>query len=279
MKKFLFIVLSILMLALPITAYASESTDGIDVNGKIDWNNGVIQVVGMGFAPSNAINGSQAAVLARRGAMLDGYRNLLETIKGIRIDAESSMINLQVNDSIRSKVFGLVRGAHIVSEQAVTDGGYKVTMEVKLYGENSIAAAVFQNNGVAQSLPESTKPAAQYSTLPDYTGVVIDARGLGLERVMSPLVSDDKGRKIYGHQFLDADFIVKNGMVDYITPDAINEVNSGRSRAGSNPLIIKAIAVQDFNANVVISEDDANKILIANKQTGFLAQTKVVFEQ
>lgn len=282
MKKFIFLMLSILILGLPLTVSASEA-DGLDISGQIDWNNGVIQATGLGFAPFNAINPSQGVAMARRAAVMDAYRNLLETVKGMRIDADTTVSNLQVSDTIRSKVSGVIRGAHVVSEQPSGDGGYKVTVEIKMYGDNSVAAAVLGNQGPAIPLPEPTKLAPSTQTyapaMPDYTGIVIDARGLGLERVMSPAVYDDKGRAIYGTRNLDSTFVVKYGMADYITNDEISEVGSGKSRAGNNPLIIKAVAVKDFNANIVISEDDANKILIANKQTGFLTKAAVVFEQ
>ena len=39
----------------------------------------------------------------------------------------------------------------------------------------------------------------------DYTGLVIDCRGLGLKTAMSPVVKNANGTKIYGHKNLDVD--------------------------------------------------------------------------
>lgn len=105
----------------------------------------------------------------------------------------------------------------------------------------------------------------------DYTGLVIDCRGLGLKAVMSPIIQNINGTKIYGHKNLDVDKIISSGMVDYVTtPENI-------SRAGSKPLIVKAIALDNFNSTPIVSIADSNKILIENHATKFLKDLKVVF--
>ena len=48
-------------------------------------------------------------------------------------------------------------------------------------------------------------------------------------------------------------------------------------RAGSNPLIIKAAQLRDFNRNVGILASDGDKILAVNQNNGMLTATKVVF--
>ena len=105
----------------------------------------------------------------------------------------------------------------------------------------------------------------------DYTGLVIDCRGLGLKAVMSPIIQNINGTKIYGHKNLDLDKIISSGMVDYVTtPENI-------SRAGSKPLVVKAVALDNFNSTPIVSIADSNKILIENHATKFLKDLKVVF--
>jgi hypothetical protein len=48
------------------------------------------------------------------------------------------------------------------------------------------------------------------------------------------------------------------------------------SRAGARPLVMKAVALMDHNANPVLSVADANRVLIENGASGFLNQTHVV---
>ena len=88
---------------------------------------------------------------------------------------------------------------------------------------------------------------------------------------MSPVILNTNGTKIFGHKNLDVDKIVAQGMVDYVTdPEKV-------SRAGDNPLVVKAVELKDFNANPVLSIADSNRVLIENHATKFLKDLKVVF--
>ena len=65
--------------------------------------------------------------------------------------------------------------------------------------------------------------------------------------------------------------IISIGMVDYASsPENV-------SRAGDKPLIVKAIALENFNSTPIVSIIDSNKILIENHATNFLKDLKVVF--
>ena len=88
---------------------------------------------------------------------------------------------------------------------------------------------------------------------------------------MSPVIKNDSGISIYGHKNLNYEKIISDGMVGYASSA------SQASRAGSRPLIIKAIRLADHNANPVISTADANRMLIENSNSNFLNETKVVF--
>ena len=48
-------------------------------------------------------------------------------------------------------------------------------------------------------------------------------------------------------------------------------------RAGNNPLVIKAVSLENFNAYPIVSVEDANRILVENQVTHFLDNTNVVF--
>ena len=49
------------------------------------------------------------------------------------------------------------------------------------------------------------------------------------------------------------------------------------SRAGSNPLVVKAVGLDNHNGNPILSVADANRVLIENGASGFLDRTNVVF--
>ena len=105
----------------------------------------------------------------------------------------------------------------------------------------------------------------------DYTGLIVDCRGLELQPVMSPVIRNSNGTKIYGHKNLDIDKVISMGMADY----ADNSINA--SRAGDKPLVVRAVALENFNSNPVVAISDSNKILIENYASKFLKDLKVVF--
>ena len=255
------------------------------VSGKADaapnWNTNTIQVTGMGVAnPNMAVTPAHASMLARRAAISDAYRQLLEVVQGVNVDADTTIENMMVqSDVIRVKVTGVVKGARIIDEGELAGGGYSVTMEISMFGgEGSLAETVLERPTYVEPIPA---PAPEYrppvidnrpTYSGGYTGLIVDCRGLGgVNPVMSPVIKNDNGQKIYGHKNLDFDRIIREGMASY----ARNM--SETSRAGSNPLIVTAIDVEDHNANPVLSNSDADLVLYENSRSHFLENIAVVF--
>ena len=280
MKKIMTVMLAVFMLMVS-TCFAA------DVEGKVDWDGNIIQVTGVGSAPESVTRPDIRHQIARRTAMLDGYRNMLELVKGINIDSSTTVSTLSTpgtsmySDTITSNINGVVRGARVISEKQNDDGSYSVTLAIKLFGAGSVAAAVVQPNQPT-AFPEPTAATATPAkavtdeNLNMVTGVIVDARGLGLKRCMSPRIYDTTGRLVYGDKFVSYDFVVKYGMASYQTAD---KISSGLlTRAGERPLTIKAVELKNFNSDIVVSVADADKMLQANKYGNFLINASMVFE-
>lgn len=94
MKKIMTLMLAVFMLMVS-TCFAA------DVEGKVDWDGNIIQTVGVGSAPENVVNPAMRHQIARRTAMLDGYRNLLELVKGINIDSSTTVSTLSTPKYLR----------------------------------------------------------------------------------------------------------------------------------------------------------------------------------
>lgn len=295
-------VLSLLIFSMT-TAFASGE--------NVDWNKNVIRATGSGVAPAGARNAAQAKMMARRAAIVDAYRQLAESAGGVNIDAETTVDMASVSsDVIKTKVQAVVRGARIVSEKATADGGYEVTVEVPLYGVSSLASVVLDRPDSVQSFPApdasvapssvnvevhvdpgapavnrpvtTTGSAASSSgssaaetpagrAIGGFTGLIVDCRGLGLKPVMSPVIENEIGQPIYGYKNLDYDKVVENGMAGY----AYDWSTAGR--AGSHPLVVRAMALDKQHSNPILSMADANRVLIENGAAHFLDETKVVF--
>lgn len=252
-----------------------------------DWNANKIQVTGMGVAPRNAVSPAHASMMARRAAIADGYRQLAEVIQGVQVDAETTVEQMMLkSDVVKTKVSTVVKGAQIVSEGELAGGGYSVTMEIPLFGgNNSLANAVIERTTVIEPFPAPapdyvppTPPAPSVPSVPSapsvgkYTGLIVDCRGVGsLRPVMSPVILDANMKTIYGHKNLDCDKIIREGMASY----AHNQNDA--VRAGSNPLVVRAIGIDDLNADPILSMEDTNLVLYENETSHFLDNTAVVF--
>ncbi|WP_221272072.1 MULTISPECIES: hypothetical protein [unclassified Helicobacter] len=93
-----------------------------------------LSAVGMGVAPESTISPSQALALAKRAAIVDGYRQLGEKMYGIRVNATDTVKDMILQNSvIKTKVNALIRNAEI-TETIYKDGLCQVSMELKLDG-------------------------------------------------------------------------------------------------------------------------------------------------
>ncbi len=249
--------------------------------GGVDWTSGsgVLTGTGVGLPPSNAV-GPQKKIWARTAAIADAQRRLAEAANEVRVEGETTVkMNTLADDTVRTSVAATLKGAQIVSENWNSEGYYEVTMQVPVFGVGGLAQAVikpveqipFPTPSPVQPSPTDPTTTVTVTVSGGYTGVVIDCRGLNLNPVMSPVIKDVSGVKLYGHQNLDYDLVIRDGMASYA------HGMDGASRAGSNPLVIKAERLDDHNANPVVSVTDGNKILLENNSAGFLTRTAVVF--
>lgn len=114
-----------------------------NVKGSVNWEKGAeadVEAWGVGLPPEN-VPAARGTALARRAAVVDAYRQLAEIIKGVQVDAETTMRDLAIeSDIVNTKISALVKGARIVEETANDDGSYTVRMAIPLYGVKSVAA-------------------------------------------------------------------------------------------------------------------------------------------
>lgn len=275
MRKLFSVMLALCVLLLSGTAMAAT-----DITG------GVIRVEGVSGV-------GQSFALKRIAAKVDAQRLLAEQIHGVQIDSNTTVENAIVtSDVVKASVSGVVKGAREVSCTTDEYGYVHVVMELPLYGgANSLAAAVIPNVPQQGFLPPSdiipvdTKPAAPavttnpnqatvgnlYGATGQYTGLIVDCSGLGLQTAMAPAVYTDGKKVVYGLENFSHEQVINRGYVGYS-----NSATSGVQRAGSNPMVVKAQSIEHF-FNPVISKEEAAKILAENQMNGFLSTGNVVF--
>ena len=275
MRKLFSVLLAMCVLILSGTAMAAT-----DITGGVIRAEG-ISGVGQSFA------------LKRIAAKVDAQRLLAEQVHGVQIDSKTTVENaIVISDVVNASVSGIIKGAREVSCTTDEYGYVHVVMELPLYGgANSLAAAVIPNVPQQGFLPPSdiipvdTKPSAPavttnpnqatvgnlYGATGQYTGLIVDCSGLGLQTAMAPAVYTDGKKVVYGLENFSHDQVINRGYVGYS-----NSATSGVQRAGSNPMVVKAQSIEHF-FNPVISKEDAARILAENQMNGFLSTGNVVF--
>ena len=268
-----------------------------------DISSGKIVVEGIGGAGQTMSNGYRAATV-------DAYRLIAEEVNGVQIDADTTVENsISTSDIIKTKVKGVVKGAKVVSRSVDGNGYYHVVMELPVYGgANSLAAAVLPQvpqqgflppsdiipvdkiagvalkpestgtNAVAPTIPATQVPAVNQATVGNlygatgqYTGLIVDCSGMGLQTAMAPAVFTEGRKVVYGLENFSHDQVINRGYVGYS-----KSLTAGVERAGSNPMIVKAESIDKF-CSPVVSKEDAAKILAENQMKGFLSTGNVVF--
>jgi hypothetical protein len=138
MKKTVVVLMVLTALAVA-TAFGQTGNPGDAVeksgSGEINWTSGEVFATGIGVPPAQAVNAAQARAMAQRAAVVVALRNLLEIVKGVRVDSETVVENfMTTSDVIRTRVDGIVRGARVVKTEYMSDGAVEVLVAMPLRG-------------------------------------------------------------------------------------------------------------------------------------------------
>lgn len=133
MKK-LVIFFTVTWLHILVFATCVQAKDAIQTgaSGYINWTEGVVYATGMG-----PLKGStpESILMARRVAIADGQRNLLEMVQAVRVSSTTLVRDAMVeNDEVRVTVQGLIRHPQIIDEQSGADGIFRVMMKMPMKG-------------------------------------------------------------------------------------------------------------------------------------------------
>lgn len=169
---FAFMIILFLTQAAASSAQPINQSDAVETvgQGMINWTSGEVYATGIGAPPPNAVNPAQARAMAERAAQVVAYRNLLEIVKGVRVDSETVVENFMTkSDIIRTKVDGIIKGSMPIKKQYLSDGSVEVTVVMRMKGEflNAVVPETFGSSMLpsptvrpAPSVPLPAPPAA-----------------------------------------------------------------------------------------------------------------------
>jgi len=404
---------SVINFFLPLSLFAIgvAATSAADLienleEGRVNWSLGLVTANGIGAPPKAIKNPAQIRAMTQRAAISAARRNLLEVLKGVRIDSETKVANVILSsDVIKNQVSGILQGSQVMQTRYFSDGSIEVTVGVQLQGELTSALmptslfpatppspappgpdkpqerpvseaspapkeAAIQaakepsKESVKESVPvaspppidkgekegkgeeltkmepspsppvekreaepagkaETTRqaaaekgpdistavaarpipstpsglsevfkpqaspvleqreeklapssPAAPASAPIIATGLVIDARGLGLKPALLPRILNEGGREIYSTKQVSRQNAVEQGLVGYAKDIAAAQRNM---RVTDKPLLVKGIkAAGKEKTDVVIPDLDAATVVATASAFNFLEKSKVI---
>ncbi len=273
MKSMLFTSIIVLFLALTLNAQLYQQ---VGASGAINWQDQIIRSTGIG-APNPKMPLAAQRAGAIEAAKRIALRNLLETVKGMAINSETTVENAMIaSDVINTQVSGIVRNFKVVDTRYMSTGDVEVDVEIPLSGVLFDALMPQQVSG--PMMPGQNFPIDQ-SFLPQqsgvFTGLIIDARGTGLRPAMAARIIDEQGNEVYGSGYVSRDYAVQIGVVGYE-----KDINRARTddRVKDNPMVVKGMKASGTNrTDIVISNADAQRVLAAAKNMNFMEQCKVMF--
>jgi len=349
------IVLGFFILALISGGAWAASGEVIEIvgSGEINWTKGILLAKGNGAPPKEARNIAQARLMTERAALTDARRNLLEVLKGVRVDSSTLVENFVVkNDQIRLQAEGFIQGSVEVRSlrRYLSDGAIEVTVAVDLAGDfvslMMLAATEAKRGGdrpaipVPESKPEKrvlppplpplapevksgpppsaqpappppsppaavlpqktpepsppsampvpgkkpepppvpvpvvAKPLPSPAELPPFTGLVLDARKLGMKPALIIRVLDEGGMELYRGQYVPPEKAAQNGLALFSRDLTAAQTNP---RVGKNPLTLKGSKLDRTNpADIVLAPENAQKLAPFTQKGTFLEDCRVM---
>lgn len=254
--------------------------------GSVNWSAGYIEAIGIGAPPDRSVGKINARPMALRAAKVDAYRNLLEITKGVQVDARTTVKDFTVeSDVVNTQVEGLIKGAQVVDQKYMSDGTVEVRLRMPLYGNLSqimVPLAIEKRKLVPQPAPAAPAPPAPAVTAPPapapapvtYTGLVVDARGIGARPAMSPRIYDEDGKEVYGSANVDREYAIQQGMSGYARDLTAAQSNQ---RVTANPVTVKALKTGGpGKSDVIISNADAGQIRASAENASFMKKCRVM---
>ena len=262
---------AIIIIILTITSYNAEAglfnTGKVALQvfdaGEVNWSDMSVRASGTGVRDSNIKNIPVAKLGAERAAKIEATRKLVETIKKVRVDSTSTVEDhLITSEYVKSRIETVAKRAKIIDKRIHSDE-VEVILEVSLTG---LLSEVLISQTSKLDLPSVGEEI--------YTGLIIDATGLGIKPVIAPKILDEAHRELYGISFISKESAIRQGIVAYETKMS-RAIKS--DRVSSNPLVLRGIRASGDNSNIIISQADALTLRDKYANLSFLGNCRVIF--
>ena len=241
----------------------------------IDFSAWKARAVGSAPLPADSVNPARDKALAQRTAAVEARKHLLQALLDLPLDGSRSVAQaLAGQNKILAELRGLVQNSRLttqVTDPALgRDGSCTALAELDLPGPVAerlapVAEAFqtglpFQVDMASGNATQGAAPLADaayrqsLAELGGYTGVVVDARGLGVVPALLPRIMDRDGLGAYGPFLASREAAVSRGMAMYALERSDPRL---AGRVGADPLWVRAVGVAgDPACDLVVSVED-----------------------
>ena len=256
-----------------------EETDST----KVDWTNQWVEADGYAIVDTTKWKRpGQAKLMARSAAIAIAQRNLLETIKGVKVVSEKTVRDMvPEGDYVYTRLEGVLKGAEMVGEPRDQGDFIEVTMRAPLYQpvdkkkpEESVAGIIqdyMKKNNVDPEIDESElskvvaegkKKEKKHKKVKDPEAFVFEIDGKQYDASMFPIVVDENGKIIMDYS---KHFDPKNGKMPKVLQMADDKVKQMGVQEGIQ--ILEPLGVMP-GGEIVIDNEDSGKLLSWVKDNG-----------
>ena len=263
----------VIMVVMVMPGPAEESLS----HGQVDWLNGTIKATGVAHPQNKDSDNSVDPRKMLSVAKVSAHQNLLKTIKQLRVSS-TDRVDTRVgsNQLFMAKIQESIKNAPIIKQAYLSDGTLWITIEFGLWGAFTqlILPPEVKPIETITPIPPPVKEDKIKSDKSEWTGLIVDARGVGLKPALVPYILDNLGSQVYGPEYISRDFAVQWGMCGYTSDmDAALKTD----RVGQNPLTVQTIrATGPEPTNIVISAADASRVRAASEHVVILREGRVV---
>jgi hypothetical protein len=257
---------------------------------------GLLVAQGFGTADGERFSGAQGKMLARRAAITDGRRNLLEVVEGVRITSGTTVKDLTLEkDEIGTRVKGMLSGSFVISENVYEDSGSWVAEVEMGFCMSGGPKQCERKPTLAQFMqPELTAPAPEemFSPTPEAlntsealdtaavstpdaatasTGLIVDASAQNFSPMLDVRMRTQDGKELYGPGH------VKAGTDWLHWARSVASARDLTDIVGASPLVVTVDSLGQ-SGELVVGQDSAIEVFQKNLKGGdFLKQGKVIF--
>jgi hypothetical protein len=245
--------------------------------GAVDWSGKTVAARGTGVLDPGNSNRDQAWQLAERAATVVAQRNLLEIVKGVRVDSDTRVQDFMAeHDSVYQRIEDVVKGArphHPVRRDSI-GGTVEVELECNLYGDSGVAGALTPRPAAGPgpsdiSAGGLSQPALEF--LHQYSSLVIDAGDTGLKPSLFPKIYDEGGSLLLDPR----KYLMYAGVPGTCAVQFVGTLSQVLARPEfGQPLVLKIREVRGkLGADIVLARGDANKLRGMKDGLEFLMDT------